>query len=255
MKSHNYWSKKDEYRAYAKDHTRIMENEYKNEIDLCEKESIIYSPDAVRNEPTSMQIVLEDMDSVSAIFKYATTGRKIAVLNFASYKNPGGKFIEGSSAQEESLCRESFLYNVLRRFDDSYYSWNRLHTNNHLYSNRAIYSPNVLFERYDEKVWCNVITCAAPNIRAGRNYSKVTEEENSKALNERIDLILKIAKEQKIDTLILGAFGCGVFGQDPIEVARTFLFKLQKYKFSKVVFAIPDKESNNYKGFANVFNL
>ena len=37
----------------------------------------------------------------------------ICALNFASYKNPGGKFMDGSSAQEECLCHESILYEVL----------------------------------------------------------------------------------------------------------------------------------------------
>ena len=60
-------------------------------------------------------------DSVEAIMNYSQG--KTAVLNFASYKEPGGGFMAGSQAQEESFCHESFLYNVLRQFQ-YYYDWN-----------------------------------------------------------------------------------------------------------------------------------
>ena len=49
----------------------------------------------------------------------------IGILNFASYKNPGGMFLRGSTAQEEALCHESTLYNVLIKFNDTYYKSNR----------------------------------------------------------------------------------------------------------------------------------
>ena len=59
--------------------------------------------------------------------------------------------------------------------------------------------------------YCDVITCAAPNKRAAQRYCNVSDEENSRVLESRIDFILDIAKRHKIDILVLGAFGCGVF--------------------------------------------
>ena len=90
-----------------------------------------------------IQVFLCPENSVEAIFNHAA-GRT-AVLNFASYKEPGGKFIDGSRAQEECLCAESYLYNVLKRFQH-YYDWNKhRHLDLAMYRNRALYTPNVVF--------------------------------------------------------------------------------------------------------------
>lgn len=159
-----YWNDKNNRAELAVQHTEQMDRKYKNEIQKAVKKSKIYSPSsrfAELNIEKSMTVELAEMDSVEAIMEYAED--KTAVLNFASYKNPGGGFLIGSKAQEECLCHESFLYNVLREFPN-YYKWNNLHKNNAMYENRAIYSPEILFEHNKKQVYCDVITCAAPNF-------------------------------------------------------------------------------------------
>ena len=169
-------------------------------------------------------------------------------------------FLTGSRAQEECLCHESFLYNVLKEFDKSdepscvsYYKNNRAKVNRGLYYNRAFYTPNIIFEKDSISANFDVITCAAPNLGPTLRYGlNVSKEENSKVLESRIKFILDIAAENRVDTLILGAFGCGVFGQAPIEVANVFKgFLRNEFNgcFKKVIFAIPDKESYNYLVF------
>lgn len=50
--------------------------------------------------------------------------------------------------------------------------------------------------------------------------------------------------------MILGAWGCGVFDQDPSEVAKQFIDELENHKdIENIIFAIIDKESNNYRDF------
>ena len=249
----SYWSKKEENKKYALEHTEKMEKEYKNEIEYSFKNSKIYGPNfTIENKYVGLgKILLDDLDSVAAVMNYAGE-KKTAVLNFASYKNPGGMFINGSSAQEESLCKESFLYNVLRKFTDTYYKWNNEHKNKALYLERAIYTPDVLFERNGKKVKCDVITCAAPNKSAAQKYQAVSNEENFNYLDKRIKFVLDIAENQNVKIIILGAFGCGVFGQDPKEVAEIFMKYLPFYHFDTVLFAIPDKNSVNYKEFEKV---
>lgn len=255
----NFWNQKEDFAEQAKKHTENMKLLFSSEIENSIKNTIEYNNEVMSTENKTKfdtAFYLEDMDSVSAIFEFKNKDEKIAVLNFASYKNPGGGFLNGSKAQEECLCQESFLYNVLESFEDDFYYWNRDHLNKSLYLNRALYSPDVIFFQEENSVSCDVITCAAPNKHAAQKYSKVSDKENSDVLKLRIKFILDIAKENQVDTLILGAYGCGVFGQLPMEVA--FIFKdyfRTDYEgcFKKVVFAIPDGKNNNYVTFRKVF--
>ena len=249
----HYWTNKEERSEKAISHTKEMEEHYSQEIAECVKNTKVYTPDSVfkDTEKVNQKVYITNLDSVSAVLKY--NGNKKAVLNFASYKNPGGMFIKGSKAQEECLCHESFLYNVLKEETD-YYNWNNQHKNKALYLNRALYSPDVIFVKDNKTTTCDVITCAAPNKIAAQNYQNITNEENTEVLKSRIEFILNIARENKVDTIILGAYGCGVFGQQTEEVAEIFKNYLQKYKcFKTVVFAIPKDKFNHLDRFRKVF--
>lgn len=254
-----YFENKDIRREKAKIHTKNMNEQYKKEIEYSIKNTKIYNIDFINKKGTkennTMNIFVDDIDSISAIFEYDTKDKK-AILNFASYKNPGGGFINGSKAQEECLCYNSFLYNVLKEYENTFYDWNRKHLNKSLYLNRALYSKDILFfeTKTNKKTYCDVITCPAPNKKAAIEHGKFLEKENSKILESRIKFILDIAKENKVETLILGAFGCGVFGQDANEVSFIFnklLNTSYKNLFKNVIFAIPmfNPKDSNYEIF------
>ena len=252
-----YWVNKEERAKLAVNHTKEMEDLYKNEIEDCIDETLAYNTNSKFTEKrlnNKQIIIVDEIDSVGAVFKYVNINEITAVLNFASYNNPGGNFINGSKAQEECLCHESYLYNVLKG-RIGYYKINHKNKNRSLYTDRALYSPNVRFTKEYKDVFCDVITCAAPNKTAAQKYCNVSDEENSKVLKERIEFVLKIAQDNGVDNLILGAYGCGVFGQDPLEVAKIFKeFLLGKYKcFNKVIFAIPNKLEMNYRCFQRIF--
>lgn len=254
----DYWNNKDQRAKVAREHTKEMENKYGRAIYTSISGSKIYDTDfttKVDSEKVNekMQILVDDLDSVSAIYKHGNG--KTAVLNFSSYKNPGGMFLNGSKAQEECLCHESFLYNVLKEFQTEFYDWNCAHKNKALYLNRGIYSPCIFFNHNGKEKRCDVITCAAPNKSAAQKYQNVSDEENSKVLKDRIRFVLDIAVDNEVDTLILGAYGCGVFGQDSTEVAGIFKdFLENKYRcFDKVVFAVPDGRDGNLDKFKRVF--
>ena len=263
MAKRNYnWEGKDERAATAKLHTAEMKIKYPKEISESFKKTKIYDINFSLPASTGMplEVIVEDLDSVSAIFNYWKENEKIAVLNFSSYKNPGGGFLLGRRAQEECLCHESNLYNILLQLEGSFYSWNNLHKNKALYLNRGLYTPNVIFERNEQFVGeivlpCDVITCASPNKTTAQKWQNVSNEENSKYLRERIKFVLDIAKDNKVDTLILGAYGCGVFGQNPVEVTQIFKeYLTTTHKcFKKVVFAIPSG-NNNLPAFMNIFS-
>lgn len=240
-------------------HTKEMSQKYKDEINHAIISTKIYGPEDVEIKTSCKDInkmfyAVDSIDSVSAIFKYYKDDTKMAVLNFASYKKPGGGFINGSKAQEECLCYESFLYNVLSEKND-FYEWNNHNINKSLYLNRGLYTENVVFEHEGNTCKCDVITCAAPNKSAAMKYFHISEKENTNALTSRIKFILDIAKNSNVSTLILGAYGCGVFGQDATEVASIFKeYLTTTYKcFDTIVFAVPNgRDANNLK-FCNVF--
>lgn len=243
----NYWSRKDELAKKAVTHTKEMSKKYKSEIALSIENTKFYDrqPD-LETSGDLPKIEVVDLDSVSAIHKYSS--ENMAVLNFASYKFPGGGFMRGSSAQEEALCQHSYLYNVISDFDKTVYEWNRNNLNKGMYLNRGLYSPDVMF---DDRTKCSVITVPAPNKSVMLKYGNFTEEENAKALLHRVKLVVDIAEENNVKTLILGAFGCGVFKQDPFEVATLFKKALGGSSFERVIFAIP--RGANYNTFKGIF--
>lgn len=251
----SYWAKKNEMAAKAKKHAEEMERLYTTEIQECADLSNIYTnvvDVALTPNYPSTTIILEDAYSVDATRHHST--HKTCVLNFASHKNPGGMFLQGSTAQEESLCHASILYNVLSRMS-GYYNTNKERLNRSLYTNRAIYTPDVTFIKDGGTFRADVLTCAAPNKTSAQKYCRVSDAENSSVLRDRIDFMLRVSAHNKPETLILGAYGCGVFGQNPTEVAEIFkeLLKTRYDKvFKMVVFAIPDMNSDNYKAFREV---
>lgn len=252
MSTKEYWKNKNANKVIAKKHTNAMQRLFATEIEDCISLTTICSG-IVPLHGTGYgipDVVVDDINTVEAIAKYMDG--HTAVLNFASYKEPGGKFLEGSMAQEESLCHSSFLYNVLAQCQ-GYYQWNNEHKNRGLYKNRALYSPNVRFFHGENTYVADVITCAAPNLSTARKYCDVSPQENTAALNSRIQFLLDIAEREKVDTLILGAWGCGVFGQDPEEVAQIFKNNLPERNIKKVIFAIP-AGNNNFEAFDKIFN-
>lgn len=253
-----YWNQKEKLAELARKHTAEMTKLYSKEIDQAATNTKTYSPGftCTGQNRKRTSITVEDLDTVSAGYKYSAAGGKLALLNFSSYKEPGGMFINGSKAQEECLCHASFLYNVLVRFTDTFYAWNNQRKNKALYLNRGLYTPGVFFAQENDGFAGDVITCAAPNKSAAQKYCNVSDEENTAVLRERIRFVLDIALDNKVETLILGAYGCGVFGQDPTEVAgifREYLNTTHKNCFRNVVFAIPAGTNGNLKAFSKVF--
>ncbi len=255
----NYnWENKEERAMIAQKHTNEMKQRYSKETAYSVQNTTIYNSDHIfpqLSKEVSPKFLTEDLDSVSAIFKHHSN--KIAVLNFASFKNPGGAFLNGARAQEECLCHESNLYNILSQFQDGFYKPNLKCLNRSLYRNKALYSKDVLFLHNQQEIKCDVITCAAPNYKAAHRFQRVTQEENFTVLESRIKFIIDIAEEQQVETLILGAFGCGVFGQDPKEVAQLFNKYLAKTSYiHNVIFAIPNtNRDRNYSVFMKIFEI
>jgi len=193
-----------------------------------------------------------------------TDAENLALLNFASAKNPGGGFLIGAMAQEEALAASSGLYNTLLLHKD-YYEKNWL-CKTMMYTNYAIYSPDVVFFRDAQfnlvapPVKASVLTLPAVNM--GRVILNGENVEKAKSvMKDRMRLSLTIFAHQKNRTLILGAYGCGAFGNDPADISLWWkeLLEDEGYGcfFAKIVFAVFDnsKTQNNISAFKMRFNI
>lgn len=188
-------------------------------------------------------------------------GTDLACLVFASAKNAGGGFLTGAQAQEESVARASALYACLTAVPE-FYAFHR-EQGDLRYSDRVIYSPGVPVFRddkgrfLDEPYLVTFLTSAAPNAGAiGRSQPEVADTIPA-ALRARAARVLDIAAAHGHRRLLLGAWGCGVFRNDPALVAGAFAEALRKRdRFDFVRFAVLDRQPGTptYAAFAQAFS-
>ena len=201
----------------------------------------------VKGEPSGMLPVMKTMNcsTVEAILRLSGDGvADPGVLNFASAKNPGGGFLNGAMAQEESIAASSGLYQTLTRHPE-YYQNNR-NCPSMIYTNHAIYSPEVVFfrdgrfELLEEPVTASVLTLPAVNM--GQVMQKGEDIHKAEtAMYERMKVALSLFVQMNHRHLILGAYGCGVFRNDPYRIASWWKELLTGYfadTFDTVVFAV-----------------
>ncbi|MFD3730903.1 TIGR02452 family protein [Streptomyces sp. NPDC058632] len=173
-----------------------------------------------------------------------------AVLNFASARNPGGGYLNGAQAQEEALCRASALYVCLLRAAE-FYDHHRTHRDP-FYTDRVIHSPAVPVFRddrgrlLDEPFTAGFLTSAAPNAGVILRTAPERAAGLPRALAVRAERVLETAVAHGYRRLVLGAWGCGVFRNEPAQVAAAFRALLEPGgrfagAFEHVVFGILDR--------------
>lgn len=212
----------------------------------------MYGPDPVpvitRSEATTVITVTAESSLAAARRMLDTDPEPVAVLNFASARNPGGHYLAGARTQEEALCRASALYNTLLAVPQ-YYEYHRS-TPDPFYSDRVILSPAVPVFRDDTGILLDspyevgFLTCPAPRTNV------IVQEQPSEAY--RIPAVLAARAERILETaagyrrVVLGAWGCGAYGNDPGLVAGVFLALLADGgrfdgHFGEITFAILDR--------------
>ncbi|MGV9566360.1 TIGR02452 family protein [Streptomyces sp. NPDC003480] len=177
------------------------------------------------------------------------SGEPVAVLNFASARNPGGGFLNGAQAQEEALCRASALYACVREVRESY-GHHRTHRDP-FYTDRVIHSPAVPVFRddrgrlLDEPYRAGFLTAAAPNAGVVLRRTPERAAELPRALAARAGRVLETAAACGYRRVVPGAWGCGVFRNEPAQVAGAFhgLLVTGRFEgaFDEVVFAVLDR--------------
>ncbi len=194
--------------------------------------------------------------------------KEVLVLNFANPVNPGGGVRRGARAQEEDLCRQSSLLLSLESAGAKrYYDYNKsLKTN--LGSDAIIISPKVEIIKdenlnlLDESVTVAVMTCAAPYIKEG--LCGLTKEQYAELLYNRIIKMLTLSAYLGYKALVLGAWGCGAFGNDSALISDLFYKALKNIEyngnkenilFRRIDFAVLSRSATqyNYKQFLRNF--
>ncbi|MFM8441915.1 MAG: TIGR02452 family protein [Methylococcus sp.] len=205
---------------------------------------------------TATRVQIRNETTLVAAKRLVDEGQAPLALNFANGLHPGGGFLHGARAQEEVLCRSSALYATLA--GDPMYAAHASRSEPDS-TEWAIYSPEVPVFRTDwgwplAQPWLlDVLTCAAPYApRVGRARA-------ADLLQARIHRVLAIAEAYGHATLVLGAWGCGAFGNDPARTARDFRDALEgdfRGAFADIVFAIVDwsPERRFLEPFKTVFH-
>ncbi|MEV0318000.1 TIGR02452 family protein [Streptomyces sp. NPDC050658] len=224
------------------------------EVDAARSGTRMFGPAAVPMtppEPTSTVIEVTPESSLEAAHRLTGTGGgPVAVLNFSSARNPGGGYLNGAQAQEEALCRASALYTCVRSARE-FYDHHRAHRDP-FYSDRVIHSPGVPVFRddrgrlLDEAYAVGFLTAAAPNAGVVRRQTPERADWLPGAVAHRAERVLETAVACGYRRLVLGAWGCGVFQNDPADVADAFLVQFEEGgrfhgTFEHIVFGVLDR--------------
>ncbi|MFJ8360940.1 TIGR02452 family protein [Streptomyces sp. NPDC093984] len=222
-------------------------------VEAARTRTRMYGPDAVDIPPagqvTGVLEVTGESSLEAARRLVGRSGDPVAVLSFASARNPGGGFLNGAQAQEEALCRASALYACVREVRE-FYDHHRAHRDP-FYTDRVIHSPAVPVFRDDHGRLLDVpyavgfLTAAAPNAGVVLHRAPERAAELPRALATRAERVLETAAACGYRRLVLGAWGCGVFRNDPAQVAGAFQGLLAGGRFAghfeEVVFAVLDR--------------
>lgn len=245
-----------------------------DQVDSSVRNTILYRPDfdyeskigRPPSPPLRMRVEVTDETTIHAALRLAKElyqpQDKIVILNFASARTPGGAFARGNKTQEESLARQtSLMASIGQEKVKEMYEYNAT-LEGPLYSDYMIYTPGAVVFRGDdnryllEPTLTNIITSPAPNLKFMRKQDKM--EDVNMALLTRIRKIIQIAVINGNTSIVLGAFGCGDFHNNPNDVAKFFKTVLIDEGYIKffdvVVFAIYHSETN-INTFKKIFNL
>lgn len=249
-----------EYRETAQETLRILKDGYYHDpgtgdhVSLIESlqamrdGTVLYRPDADVPVPAAMpnppcatvfEVALESTLAGAHRLVQEHGYERVVALNFASAKHPGGGFATGAQAQEETLARASTLYASIG--DDSVaemYQYNVHDPNNGLYSHYMIYTPRAVVFRDDkddsllpsEQLY-HVSFITSPAVNATVAQHRINTQRIDAVMAERIDRILSIAAQHGYPALVLGAYGCGVFGNDLRAVGCMFMNALRSERF------------------------
>ena len=156
-----------------------------------------YHPSGSVNE-NPVEIIVDGIDTVSAIVKYEKFDNRVCVLNMASSRKAGGGVVNGSRAQEECLFRCSNLFETV--LQEEY----PLLEDDAIYTQTATFFKDKDYNLMNEAI-ADVITIPAINLNKNMKDGQdvYSDEEYRMETRRRIIAMLSEARENFVDVLIL----------------------------------------------------
>lgn len=243
---------RDERREAAAKHEGLMKTTLAQETSSTIEAAVIYEEGVGRELPLPEAAAEETETLVVTSFVPAAIWRegkgRIAVVDPAAFTRPGGAYEDGAFGPEQALCAESNLYQVLCGIKDQYHDRNRDYRRGMLFSDRAVFLPDVVFLRGGTPKKVDVIAVAEP-LRTPALENHRSERECDNALRDRIETLLRIAAANECETLVCGAFACGRLGYDPQQVIELFAAWIAEHPgaIPRIVFAVPRQHADAFR--------
>ena len=211
------------------------------------------TPDLMKGRHGTSNILVTCDDVVTTIFN---TSKFSAVINMCDFMEPGGGYLKGQLGFEESICQESFLYNVLQR-SQKFYNDNTKEFNNGEYANRMAVIKGVEFERGAARALADIICITPPDKNKLVKNGDYSDEDLNYIMESRIKFLLYNVYNAGYRDLIIGAFGCGYCGYDTEFVADLFRKYLlfRGMEFNSVTFSIVGRTNSKYLVFKKTFGV
>jgi len=224
----------------------------------------------LRQAPARIVLVNQDtLEAAVALHRGREAGEKpVLILNFANPHRPGGGIRAKPGTQEEHLCVKTTLLCSLETQEAWPFYQTNLDCGTQAQTDSILFSPNTMVIRNpdlslrEDPFPVAVMTVSAP-IASRMEQEELPNLEN--ILCSRIHGMLRAAAAEGYTRLVLGAWGCGNFGNDPELVARLFRDALKEpagdggvrleYRFSEVAMAVfdPSEDQVRYRSFARYF--
>lgn len=237
-------SREELIEAWLDTDERVASGQYPMEARVSRYSTPVLYGTGLRSQLNSCNVLVENRDCIEVAKDLSKLG-KTCILNMASYKRPGGGVKKGSMAQEEELARRS---NLLWGLPEDCYP---LKKTDYIYTNKVTFFKDRNYQIIPE-FNCDVVTIAAINLNGlekPANYVELTRQ--------KIEAMVLEPYFKGCDNLVLSAFGCGVFKNDPIFIANIFsdVLEIHKSLYKNITFAILDDGNSvgmNYQIFKSI---
>nr|XP_047139980.1 uncharacterized protein LOC124815369 [Hydra vulgaris] len=225
----------------------------KKKVIIPETKMIKYNCDDLVENPitTNTNVIFNNMKTDECAIYFLKNGlsKYVTVMNFASKINCGGGYIINSRGQEEDLCKVMpALYYSLKEYVKYPFPGDSVLITPKI---GILRKNNKNYDMLDTQLDVGVVSASAPNLQ----HEYFDEERVKRTLKNMYCAVKKYIPDT--DTLILGAWGCGAYRNDPSRMAKIMNDINLKYggHFKTIVFSVPDPNSENASEFKKHITL